>query len=292
MNQKTVHIKSFGCQMNKLDTALVTSALEEAGLRLSDSVKQADVVLINTCSVRNHAEQRVLSHLGHLKHIRRTRPDLVVGVIGCMAQRLGKELLEHDAVDIVCGPTQIPQVTTLVTSALAEKNKALAVTEKIRSQTANDQADALEQFESVFGIENKRIPSQAFVRLMRGCNNFCTYCVVPYVRGPEVSRPPAAIIEQIKQLADHGTKQVTLLGQTVNSYEYSAGEKTYCLADILVVWRTYSKWQVTSMVFNGFDSSPAIPRTNSMMRFCTPWLRYQRSARICTCPHKAAPTKS
>jgi tRNA-2-methylthio-N6-dimethylallyladenosine synthase len=233
MNQKTVHIKSFGCQMNKLDTTLVTSALEEEGFRLSDSVKQADVVLINTCSVRDHAEQRVLSHLGHLKHIKETRPALVVGVIGCMAQRLGPELLEHEAVDIVCGPTQIPQVTTLVVRALAEKNKALAVTEKIRTQTGDDQADALEQFESVFGIENKRIPSQAFVRVMRGCNKFCTYCVVPYVRGPEVSRPPTAIIEQIKRVADHGVKQITLLGQTVNSYQYTAGEKTYCLADIL-----------------------------------------------------------
>jgi tRNA-2-methylthio-N6-dimethylallyladenosine synthase len=233
MNQKTVHIKSFGCQMNKLDTTLVTSALEKEGFCFADGVKQADVVLINTCSVRDHAEQRVLSHLGHLKHIKETRPDLVVGVIGCMAQRLGPELLEHDAVDIVCGPTQIPQVTTLVTRALAEKNRTLAVTERIRSQTANDQADALEQFESVFGIENKRIPNQAFVRAMRGCNNFCTYCVVPYVRGPEVSRPPTAIIEQIKKLADQGVKQVTLLGQTVNSYEYTTGQKTYCLADIL-----------------------------------------------------------
>jgi tRNA-2-methylthio-N6-dimethylallyladenosine synthase len=233
MNQKTVHIKSFGCQMNKLDTTLVTSALEKAGFYSSDSVKHADVVLINTCSVRDHAEQRVLSHLGHLKHIKETRPDLVVGVIGCMAQRLGSKLLEHEAVDIVCGPTQIPQITTLVTKALAEKNKALAVTEKIRSQTASAGADALEQFESVFGIENKRIPGQAFVRVMRGCNNFCTYCVVPYVRGPEVSRPPKAIIEQIRRLADQGVKQVTLLGQTINSYKYTAAEKTYCLADIL-----------------------------------------------------------
>jgi tRNA-2-methylthio-N6-dimethylallyladenosine synthase len=233
MNQKTVHIKSFGCQMNKLDTTLVTSALEKEGFRLSDTVKHADIVLINTCSVRDHAEQRVLSHLGHLKHIRQTRPDLVVGVVGCMAQRLGPKLLEHEAVDIVCGPTQIPQLTTLVTRALAEKKKALAVTERIRTQTRDDKADALEQFESVFGIKDKRLPNQAFVRIMRGCNKFCTYCVVPYVRGPEFSRPPTAIIKQIRKLADHGVKQVTLLGQTVNSYHYTAGEKTYCLADIL-----------------------------------------------------------
>jgi tRNA-2-methylthio-N6-dimethylallyladenosine synthase len=233
MNQKTVHIKSFGCQMNKLDTALVTCALEKAGFHLTDSVKKADAVLINTCSVRDHAEQRVLSHLGHLKHIKQTRPDLVVGVIGCMAQRLGGELLRHDAVDIVCGPTQISQITELVTRALRERNKALAVTEKIRRPKSNGDAHALEQFESACGIEDRHIPAQAFVRVMRGCNNFCTYCVVPYVRGPEVSRPPTAIIEQIKKLADHGVKQITLLGQTVNSYHYTAGEKTWCLADIL-----------------------------------------------------------
>jgi len=218
--------------MNKLDTALVTAALQQAGFAATDDVKKADAVLINTCSVRDHAEQRVLSHLGHLKHIRQTRPKLVVGVIGCMAQRLGTKLLEHDAVDIVCGPTQIPQIKDLLTKALQQKTKALAITEKIRKST-NSHANALEQFESLYGIEDRQIPGQAFVRVMRGCNNFCTYCVVPYVRGPEVSRPPTAIIEQIKKLADNGVKQVTLLGQTVNSYQYTAGERTWYLADIL-----------------------------------------------------------
>ncbi len=219
--------------MNKLDTALVTSALAEAGFSLTDSVKEADVVLINTCSVRNHAEQRVLSHLGHLKHIKKTRPDLIVAVIGCMAQRLGMELLEHEAVDIVCGPVQIPQITELVTKALKEKQKSLSVTENIRQATPEKQSDAIEKFESAYSIKDKQIPGQAFVRVMRGCNNFCSYCVVPYVRGPEVSRPPSAIIEQIRKLANTGVKQITLLGQRVNAYKYIAGDKTYCLADLL-----------------------------------------------------------
>jgi len=226
-----VYLQTYGCQMNKLDTALVTSALENAGFNLTDGVEEADVVLINTCSVREHAEQRVLSHLGHLKHIKENKPDIIVGVIGCMAQRLGAELLEHDAVDIVCGPAQIPQITKLVTEALQEKKKQLAVTEKIRSAAADD--EALEHFESAYGIKDKQIPAQAFVRAMRGCNKFCTYCIVPYVRGPEVSRPPEAIIKQIKKLADNGVKLVTLLGQRVNSYRYKAGDKTYCLADLL-----------------------------------------------------------
>ena len=233
MSAKTVHIKSFGCQMNKLDTALVSSALKQAGFGLVDSEEKADVVLINTCSVRRHAEEKVFSHLGTFKHIKQSRPGLVVGVIGCMAQRLGAELLVRDEVDIVCGPAQIPQITGLVAKALQEKKKTLAITRKIRQKTADEETQALENFESVFDIDDKQIPNQAFVRAMRGCNNFCTYCVVPYVRGPEVSRPPNAIIEQVKRLAGEGIKLVTLLGQTVNSYKYTAGEKTYCLADLL-----------------------------------------------------------
>ncbi|MBN2593449.1 MAG: tRNA (N6-isopentenyl adenosine(37)-C2)-methylthiotransferase MiaB [Sedimentisphaerales bacterium] len=219
--------------MNKLDTALVTSALEDAGFGFTDNVKQADVVLINTCSVRQHAEQRVLSQLGHLKHIKESRPDLVVGVIGCMAQRLGDKLLEHEVVNFVCGPTEIPQIKQLITKTLKEKKKSLAVTEKIRRKPSEQQSQALEEFESAYGIKDESIPAQAFVRVMRGCNNFCSYCVVPYVRGPEVSRRPEAIIEQIRKLADHGVKQVTLLGQTVNSYKYKKGEKTWSLADLL-----------------------------------------------------------
>jgi tRNA-2-methylthio-N6-dimethylallyladenosine synthase len=226
-----VHIKSFGCQMNKLDTALVTSALKEAGFDLTENEKGADVVLINTCSVRQHAEQRVLSHLGHLKHIKKSKPNIVVGVIGCMAQRLGAELLEDRTVDIVCGPAQIPQITELITKALREKKKTLAITEKIRQKPTED--EALEKFESVFDSDDSQVPAQAYVRAMRGCNNFCTYCIVPYVRGPEVSRPPAAIVEQVKKLAGNGVKMVTLLGQMVNSYKYSTCGKTYCLADLL-----------------------------------------------------------
>jgi tRNA-2-methylthio-N6-dimethylallyladenosine synthase len=233
MSAQKVHIKSFGCQMNKLDTALVTSALKEAGFSLTEGVKEADVVLINTCSVREHAEQRVLSHLGHLKHIKESQPDLIVGVIGCMAQRLGDKLLEHAAVNLICGPAQIPQISQLLKKVLQERKKSSAITEKIRRRTSDEQSQALEEFESAYGIEDRQISAQAFVRVMRGCDNFCAYCVVPYVRGPEVSRPPQAIIEQIRKLADRGVKQVTLLGQRVNSYKYKHGEKTWCLADLL-----------------------------------------------------------
>ncbi len=233
MNPKTVHIKTFGCQMNKLDSSLVSSALRDAGFGLADTVNDADAVLINTCSVREHAEQRVLSHLGHLKHIKKQKPDLIVAVIGCMAQRLGAELLENNTVDIVCGPAQIPQIPQLVTKALNEKQKLLATTEEIRHKPDDKENLALDEFESVFDRAEKSLPGQAFVRVMRGCDNFCAYCVVPYVRGSEVSRAPAAIIDQIKRLADDGVKQVTLLGQRANAYKYAAGDKMYCLADLL-----------------------------------------------------------
>jgi len=228
-----VHLQTYGCQMNKLDTMLVSNALKDAGFNLTDSVKNSDVVLINTCSVREHAEQRVFSHLGHLKHIKRTRPNIVVGVIGCMAQRLGAELLRNGAVDLVCGPAQIPRIVELLKKTLQTRQKSLAVTEDIRQRNFEEQDLSIERFESTYGIEYKQLAGQAFVRAMRGCNNFCTYCVVPYVRGPEVCRPPESIIQQIKRLADRGVKQVTLLGQTINSYKYKAGEKIYSLADLL-----------------------------------------------------------
>jgi tRNA-2-methylthio-N6-dimethylallyladenosine synthase len=217
--------------MNKLDSAIVESSLREAGYQFVDNAKDADIVLINTCSVRDHAEQRVMSHLGNLKHIKESRPDLVVAVIGCMAQRLGRELFKQSAVDIVCGPAQIAEIPRLITEALREKKKTLSVTGEIRKTSTDGQE--LEHFETEFGIEDSEIPGQAYVRAMHGCDKFCSYCVVPYVRGPETSRPPEAIIEQTKRLAQNGVKQVTLLGQRINAYEYKAGDKTYCLADLL-----------------------------------------------------------
>jgi len=217
--------------MNKLDSALVQAALKDAGFEITDDEKKADAVLINTCSVREHAEQRVLSNLGHLKHIKENRAELVVAVFGCMAQRLGKQLLDHPAVNIVCGPGQIPKIVDFVKEALTENKKTVAITDNIRK--ASPENAELENFECVYDSDDKAITGQAFVRVMRGCNNFCSYCIVPYVRGPEVSRPPEKIIEQLKKLAGEGIKQVTLLGQAVNFYKYESGDKTYRLSDIL-----------------------------------------------------------
>jgi tRNA-2-methylthio-N6-dimethylallyladenosine synthase len=236
MDTRSVHIKTFGCQMNKLDSGLLASAMTDAGFTMADSVTSADVIVINTCSVREHAEERVFSHLGHLKHLKKGRPDLIVAVMGCMAQRLGPELLEHPVVNIVCGPGQLPQLPSLIEQARTATRKnaeLLAVTENIRQKTSGQDVGSLDDFERLHDIEDTDIPGQAYVRAMRGCDRFCSYCIVPYVRGPEVSRPPQAIRDQIIRLADQGIRQITLLGQTINSYTYIEGDKTWRLADIL-----------------------------------------------------------
>lgn len=223
--------------MNKLDSSLLAAALTEKGWEMTDSASEADVVVINTCSVRDHAEQRVLSHLGHLQHLKKSRPHLLVAVIGCMAQRLGSRLLEHPTVDIAAGPEQLHQVPQLIQEALGDRRKHLAVTEAIRRPAGTKERlelnEELDEFERTYNSDRNHLKSQAFIRVMRGCNNFCSFCIVPYVRGPEISRPPKAILEQAQKLAAQGIRQITLLGQTINSYRYSEGGRTYTLADLL-----------------------------------------------------------
>jgi len=233
MNKAKVYIKSFGCQMNKLDSNLVANAFLEAGFESAESATEADAVLVNTCSVRKHAEERVFSLLGHMKHLKQSRPATVVAVFGCMAQRLSSELKAHEAVNIVCGPGQIPKLVDMVRDAMDKHHISVAVAEDIRSRVTDENARALDDFEFTYDSANNNSASQAYVRIMRGCNNFCSYCIVPYVRGPEVSRRPGAVVEQIKKLADTGVKHVILLGQTVNSYRYETSAGSVGLAELL-----------------------------------------------------------
>ncbi|MBN1787895.1 MAG: tRNA (N6-isopentenyl adenosine(37)-C2)-methylthiotransferase MiaB [Sedimentisphaerales bacterium] len=223
-----VFIQTYGCQMNKLDSNLVANSFVQAGFQLENSPDSADIVLINTCSVRQHAEKRVLSLLGYISHQKKSRPEIIVAVFGCMAQRLKSELLSHEAVNIVCGPIQIPQLVNLVNKAIDNTTKQAVFSTDIRD-LSQQQTELLDDFETSYDSAEEHLPAQAFVRVMHGCNNFCSYCIVPYVRGPEVSRPPDKIISQIQRLADTGVKQVTLLGQTVNSYCY----KGFSFAELL-----------------------------------------------------------
>lgn len=213
----TVYIETFGCQMNKLDSELVLSVLSAEGFTPAHRPEEASVVLLNTCSVREHAEKRVYSRLADLGKRAEREPDLVVGVIGCMAQRVGSALFERCPwVRIVCGPTHLGRLPDLVRKALAGLGRLEAVAEDVRAP-----APGWDPPRTLPGAASSGAASaQRFVRIMRGCNNFCTYCIVPYVRGPEVSRPMEDIVEEVRRLVDEGCLEVTLLGQNVNSYRH------------------------------------------------------------------------
>ncbi|UCE62297.1 MAG: tRNA (N6-isopentenyl adenosine(37)-C2)-methylthiotransferase MiaB [Phycisphaerales bacterium] len=239
MQGSTVYLETMGCQMNVLDSELVMGQLRAIGYRPVDDAAKADVVLINTCSVREHAEQKVLSRLGALKKPKKDNPDMIVGVIGCMAQRdpdgiFGK--MPH--VDLVCGPGELNKVSALLEEVRANRTHAIALSQSMSRRNTVLQR-ALEH-DSVEALDLSRDPApdenllQAYVRVQRGCDKFCTFCVVPFTRGPERCRPPAQILDEARMLANRGAKEVTLIGQTVNSYVHPENSRPVRLADLLV----------------------------------------------------------
>ncbi len=229
---RKLYLETFGCQMNVLDSELVLGQLRAQGYESVDHRDQADVIIYNTCSVREHAEQKVWSRLGELRERKAAEPNLVIGVIGCMAERDGTNLFKrHPHVDVLCGPGELDKLPSLVhnavvtgTGAKGERQIALMGNTSRRSSTLSAAEDTLELLDLSRSISPGDEVTQAYVRITRGCNKFCTYCVVPYTRGPEVHRPPANIIEEVKKLTDAGSKEVTLLGQTINHYHYKHGD--------------------------------------------------------------------
>ncbi len=240
MPQKTVYLETFGCQMNELDSELVAGSLGALGYTFTRDAKDADIVLYNTCSVRERAEQKVWSRLGDMRTAKHDKPDLVVGVLGCMAERDGKDLMARmPVVDIMCGPAELDKLPELLDNAVRTKSSlasddpdkarrrsakqiALQGSASRRSSTLAAAGDSLESLDlgrmvSPIDADGRR---SAYVRITRGCNKFCTYCVVPHTRGAEIHRPPQHIIDEIKALADTGIIEITLLGQTVNHYRY------------------------------------------------------------------------
>ena len=200
-----MYLETFGCQMNEYDSELVRSLLKNRGFRLTDNSDQADVVLLNTCAIRENAHNRVYGHLGELKCLKEQR-GLVIGVLGCMAQNLKKELMEtQPLIDVLVGPDAYRRLPDLLTHALEMRTKGLAV-----------DLSEYETYEHV--LPERKEGVNAWIAVMRGCDNFCTFCVVPYTRGRERSRDPHGILEEAGQLAEQGYKQITLLGQNVNSY--------------------------------------------------------------------------
>ncbi|MFN0055533.1 MAG: tRNA (N6-isopentenyl adenosine(37)-C2)-methylthiotransferase MiaB [Planctomycetales bacterium] len=232
-NQK-LFIETVGCQMNMLDSELVVAALRHQGYELTDDVSAADTVLFNTCSVREHAEHKIYSALGRLKHSKTRRPEQVIGVIGCMAQK-DQQLIFRRAphVDIVVGTGQLAQIPELLEQSRADREQRLAVSLDRRDATRQEVSDSFQSYDPLRDPQMRPSPYQAFVRIQIGCDKFCTYCVVPMTRGPEQGRPPRHILQEVRKLADEGVKEVTLLGQTVNSYRHEEAGRTWRLSDLL-----------------------------------------------------------
>jgi tRNA-2-methylthio-N6-dimethylallyladenosine synthase len=220
--------------MNLLDSELVVAALRQRGYELCDSAKKADLILFNTCSVRQHAEDKIYSALGRLKHAKTTHPEKIIGVLGCMAQK-DQDLISRRApfVDLVVGPGQLHQVPDLVERIAAGSGPQMAVSLDRTDGSRREIEESFESYDPLRTPEMRPSPYQAYVRIMIGCDKFCTYCIVPAVRGPEQSRPPQHIVAEVQKLADEGCREVTLLGQTVNSYKYRTGGHTTRLSDLL-----------------------------------------------------------
>jgi len=205
-----VHIETFGCQMNEYDTELVRSLLTASGFTFTNDKETADVVLLNTCAIRENAHTKVYGHLARLHPLKRRR-NLVVGVLGCMAQNLKQDLIvAKSIVDILVGPDGYRRLPELITQAVESQERGLT-----RKGVAVD----LSEYETYDDILPARLDGlNGWIAVMRGCDNFCTFCVVPYTRGRERSRDPRGILREAEHLAAHGYKQITLLGQNVNSY--------------------------------------------------------------------------
>ncbi len=208
---RRLYVETYGCQMNVGDSEIVVSIMQQEGFVHTEVPDEADVVLINTCSIRDNAEQRIWGRLAEMRRLRKARPSLIVGVIGCMAERLKEKLTEGPAgVDVVAGPDAYRDLPRLVREAEAG------------GKGVNVLLSSEETYAEIAPVRLDKNGVSAFVSIMRGCNNFCSYCIVPYTRGRERSRDPETILAEVRTLFDNGYREVTLLGQNVNSYR--AGE--------------------------------------------------------------------
>lgn len=235
MHNGKLFIETVGCQMNVLDSELVVAALRNQGYSLTDQIGEADTILFNTCSVREHAEQKIYSSLGRIKYSKRNRPEQVIGVIGCMAQKDQEKIFQRAPhVDIIVGTGQLGEIPRLVDEARATRKRTVAVSLDRKEGSRSEVAQSFESYDPLRDPEMRPSPWQAYTRIMFGCDKFCTYCVVPMTRGPEQSRPVADIVREVQSLANQGVREVTLLGQTVNSYKHTADGKMSRMSDLLV----------------------------------------------------------
>ncbi|CAM9629567.1 unnamed protein product [Chrysoparadoxa australica] len=234
---QTFAIETYGCQMNVSDTEIVRAVLLEAGKTEVQSAADADVVLLNTCAIRDNAEKKIWHRLSHLSHVRKKR-GLTVGVLGCMAERLKTRMLEGGQVDLIAGPDSYRDLPRLLDIVAAEGEEAVNV------QLSQDETYA--DITPVRAPKGGGLPISAFVSIMRGCNNMCAFCVVPFTRGTERSRPLESIVDEVRSLSDQGVKEVTLLGQNVNSYHDKSPDSLLSYPD--------SKLSVASGFHNNFNA--------------------------------------
>jgi tRNA-2-methylthio-N6-dimethylallyladenosine synthase len=205
-NHKKVYIETYGCQMNMSDTEIVLSVLSEFGYNESTKIEQADLILLNTCSVRDNAEQRIKNRLVHLTSYKKRHPNRIIGILGCMAERLKSDLLEKEkAVDLIVGPDEYRKLPHLIENIFETGEKGIAV-----------KLSKVETYDDITPVRKDGVT--AFLSVMRGCDKFCSFCVVPFTRGRERSRKMSSIVDEAKKIFDEGLKEVTLLGQNVNSY--------------------------------------------------------------------------
>jgi tRNA-2-methylthio-N6-dimethylallyladenosine synthase len=216
VSEKKFYIETYGCQMNFSDSEIIASVMKEADFSSTTDVKEADVIFVNTCSIREHAEQRVRKRLSELKSFKKKKPHLLIGVLGCMAERLKDQLIiDERSVDIIVGPDAYRDLPKLINTA-NEGQKAINVI-----------LSADETYADINPVRLGGNGVSAFISIMRGCENFCAYCVVPYTRGKERSRNPETILSEAKELFEKGYREITLLGQNVNSYKWESDNKDF-----------------------------------------------------------------
>lgn len=211
---KKAYIETYGCQMNQADSEVVASILKNDNYEITTDIAEADLILVNTCSIRENAEQRVKKRLMEFDSLRKKKSWLKVGVLGCMAERLQNQLVEENKVDIVVGPDSYRDIPSLLKEA--EKNNKSYISAILSEE---------ETYADITPVKLDTNGVTAFISIMRGCENFCSYCVVPYTRGRERSRDPQTIIAEAKDLFEKGYREVTLLGQNVNSYIWNKGQE-------------------------------------------------------------------
>jgi tRNA-2-methylthio-N6-dimethylallyladenosine synthase len=231
---KRLFIETVGCQMNVLDSEMVVADLRKRGYELAASLDAADVILFNTCSVREQAENKTYSALGRLRSFKHRHPEKIIGVMGCMAQK-DQQLVFRRApyVDLVVGPGQLARIPELIDEVSAGKGPQMAVSLGRKDGPLDQIKRSHETFDPLRDPTMRPTPFQAYLRIQIGCDKFCTYCIVPMTRGPEQGRPPEQILAEARVLADQGCKEITLIGQTVNSYRHTSGGRTTRLSDLL-----------------------------------------------------------